>query len=327
MAIKPIVVELSRYVSVGSRLLVAGVMAGLLTACATVATPDKPAEVISPADITPVTRSGEALLKLPPPAGKILVGVYHFRDLTGQFKPSPSNNYSTAVTQGASAFLIKALLDSGWFIPLERQGLNNVLTERKIRVQQLGQNSTGRLLSAPLIIEGGIVAYDSNTRTGGVGAQYLGIGASTQYREDQVTVNLRLVDIQSGKILHSVNATKSIFSRKVNSQVFSFVRFKELLEMEAGYTYNEPVQMCVSDAIESALIQIIAVGLEEKSWALKNPADINSPIFRKYLSAYRRTPVGVEGRDVARRRNPKRYTVKMLDPGVYTYEDALKAKK
>lgn len=297
-------------------------LAGLTSACATFQSPRSPANVVSPADITPTTLSGSALKKLPAPAGKILVGVYHFRDLTGQFKPSPSNNYSTAVTQGASAFLIKALLDSGWFIPLERQGLNNVLTERKIRAQQFGDRATGTLLSAPLIIEGGIVAYDSNIRTGGLGAQYLGIGASTQYREDQVTVNLRLVDVQSGKILHSVNTTKSIFSRKVNSQVFSFVRFKELLEMEAGYTYNEPVQMCVNDAIEAALIQIIAVGLEEKSWALKNPADINNVVFRKYLKSYRSTPVNQIDRKIARKRNPARYTVKMLDPGVYTYDKA-----
>lgn len=298
-------------------------MLSAVSGCAAINPSIEPAKVISPAEITPTTQSGEALLTLPAPAGKILVGVYSFRDMTGQFKPSPSNNYSTVVTQGASAFLVKALIDSGWFIPLERQGLNNVLTERKIRTRQLGGNSTSSLLSAPLIIEGGIVAYDTNTRTGGAGAQYLGIGASTQYREDQVTVNLRLVDIQSGKILHSASATKSIFSRKVNSQVFNFVRFKELLELEAGYTYNEPVQMCVIDAIESALIQIVAVGLDEKSWALKNAEEIRHVVFQKYLKNHQKTPISQQSAKSNRKKNTDRYTLKMLDAGVYTYESAV----
>ncbi|HBS25763.1 MAG TPA: curli production assembly/transport protein CsgG [Gammaproteobacteria bacterium] len=302
-------------------------MLSVASGCAAIKPPPEPARVITPAEITPITQSGEALLKLPEPAGKILVGVYSFRDMTGQFKPSPSNSFSTVVTQGASAFLVKALIDSGWFIPLERQGLNNVLTERKIRTQQLGGKSTSSLLSAPLIIEGGIVAYDSNTRTGGAGAQYLGIGASTQYREDQVTVNLRLVDIQSGKIMHSASTTKSIFSRKINSQVFSFVRFKELLELEAGYSYNEPVQMCVIDAIESALIQIIAVGLDEKSWALKDAVDIQHAVFQKYLKNHQRTPISQQAAKSTRKKNTDRYTLKMLDAGVYTYDSAVESKR
>lgn len=255
--------------------------------CATISTNKQAPKLLSTAQVTPLTESGKTLRQLPEPAGKILVSMYKFRDKTGQFKSSPSNAYSTVVTQGAGSILLKALLESGWFTPLEREGLNDLITERKIREKELGKKSIPNLYSAPLMLEGGIIAYDTNMRTGGIGASYLGIGASSQYREDQVTVNLRLVNVNTGEILHSVNATKSVYSQKVGSSVFNFVRFKELLEFEAGYSFNEPAQFCVIDAIESALIQLIVKGLEDHHWELKNPKDINHPIFKKYLG----TPV------------------------------------
>ena len=261
-------------------------MISTMTACATVRPDQGHANIIKPAEVTSLTSSGIALRQLPKPKGSILVGVYNYRDLTGQYKPSPSNGYSTVVTQGASAILLKALLDSGWFKPLEREGLNDLLTERKIHAKKMGKHqSMTNLLSAPIIIEGGVIGYDQNVRTGGAGAAYLGVGASTQYREDQVTINLRVVDVQTGEIVHSVNSTKSVFSRKIDNNLFRFVRFKEIAEFEAGYSYNEPAQLCVSDAIESALINLIVDGIRSGTWALKDPNDIHQPVFKKYLEA------------------------------------------
>ena len=72
------------------------------------------------------------MLNLPEPKGKVAVAVYGFRDQTGQYKPSPDSSFSTAVTQGASSILVRALKLSGWFTPVERENLQNLLTERKI---------------------------------------------------------------------------------------------------------------------------------------------------------------------------------------------------
>ena len=62
----------------------------------------------------------DELMALPPPADKIVIAVYNFRDQTGQYKQSlaSSLNYSTAVTQGSTSMLIKSLEDAGqgkWF--------------------------------------------------------------------------------------------------------------------------------------------------------------------------------------------------------------------
>ncbi len=243
--------------------------------------------------LTPRASTYQDLISLPQPKGKIVATVYNFRDQTGQYKPAPASSFSTSVTQGATAMLISAMNDSGWFIPLEREGLQNILTERKIIRAALKKPNTPSnndrelpsLLAANILLEGGIIAYESNIQTGGAGARYFGIGAAEQYRVDQVTINLRAIDIRSGRILHSVMTTKSIMSREITSGVFRFIEFKRLLEMEAGTTTNEPAQLCVLSAVESALIHLIADGLQNNSWALKNPQDINHPILSDYLEA------------------------------------------
>lgn len=263
-------------------------LAALLAGCATSQAPSNP---VANAQLTPATKITRDLLRLPEPKGKVVAAVYAFRDQTGQYKPSPDSSFSTAVTQGAASLLVKALKDSGWFTPVERENLQDLLTERKIvRALETPQDKNAQaninlppLMPATVLIEGGIVAYESNVRTGGAGARYLGVGGKTQYRVDQVTVNLRSIDIRTGQILNSVSTTKTIYSYELSTGVFRFVNFKELLEMEAGYTRNEPSQLCVREAMEAAVVHLVVQGLKDKVWALKNQADKNSPILQAYL--------------------------------------------
>jgi curli production assembly/transport component CsgG len=241
----------------------------------------------TPAELTPISATYGDLIKLPPPKGKILASVFGFRDQTGQYKKAPASTFSTAVTQGASSMLIKALLDSQWFIPMEREGLQDLLTERKIiraAAKQRNQNDNLPPLTASnVLLEGGVVAYETNVKTGGAGAKYFGLGASDLYRMDQVTVSLRAVDIRSGQILKSVFTTKTIFSYQLDAGIYRFVKFKRLLEAEAGFTRNEPAQLCVMDAIEVAVIHLIVQGVKENIWQLANPDDFNTPVFQRYL--------------------------------------------
>ncbi|WOX04663.1 CsgG/HfaB family protein [Microbulbifer pacificus] len=241
--------------------------------------------------MTPRNDTYRDLLNLPQPKGKILAAVYSFRDQTGQYKPSPASSFSTAVTQGAASMLMDVLNDSGWFIPLEREGLQNLLTERKIIRAALAKPDVPEnnvmlpsLVAANILLEGGIVAYDTNIRTGGAGARYFGIGADEQYRVDQVTVNLRAVDIRSGRVLHSVLTSKTVYSKAISADVFRYVKFKRLLEMEVGTTTNEPAQIATLSAMESAVIHLISEGIVGNSWALQNPEDINNPLIQYYLN-------------------------------------------
>lgn len=265
--------------------LPAALAALLLAGCA-----HPPSHVRANAQLTPDTAVTRDLTNLPAPRGKIAVAVYGIRDQTGQYKPSPDSSFSTAVTQGASSMLIRALQDSGWFVPVERENLQNLLTERKIvralETPQLPDAPAVQippLLAASVLIEGGIVAYESNVRTGGVGARFLGIGMSTQYRVDQVTVNLRTVDIRAGQILQSVSTTKTIYSYELHPSVFKFVNVKDLAEFEAGTTRNEPTQLCVNEAIEAGVAHLVVQGIQAGNWALKDDKELASPVLRRYL--------------------------------------------
>ncbi len=276
--------QLSRKVARGTAVLI---LAGSLGACAV--PPRDPVQPTTAATLTPPSPSTRDLMRLPPPRGKVVAAVYGFRDQTGQYKPSPDSSFSTSVTQGAAAMLIKALKDSGWYTPVERESLQELLTERRIvraiDPEETSPSAVPPLIPASILLDGGIIAYESNLRTGGVGARFLGVGASTQYRMDQVTINLRSIDIRTGAILHSVSTTKTIFSYELTPNVYKFVNYTDLFEFEAGITSNEPAQLSVKEAIEAAVIHLTIQGLRDGNWRLRNPDDWNSPIIQRYLAA------------------------------------------
>lgn len=243
---------------------------------------------IMPPQVSRISHTYGSLIRLPEPKGQIRVSVYQFRDQTGQFKPQTNvSSFSTAVTQGAANILIQALQTSHWFIPVEREGLQNLLTERKIisAAESNGKETPvtlPSLESATIMLQGGITSYETNLLTGGFGAKYWGLGGSVQYRQDQVTVHLRAVDVRSGRVLKSVSTSKTIFSYEVDGGLYRFLTFKRLLEVEAGYSQNEPVQMCVAAAIEKAVIGLVVEGIQDNLWMLKNPEDMNNPVIKEY---------------------------------------------
>jgi curli production assembly/transport component CsgG len=243
------------------------------------------------------TKSLDDLLALPPPDHRLDVAVFRFLDQTGQHKPNQTfADYSFAVTQGGTNLLIKALRDAGsgaWFRVLERANVNDLLQERQMiranRIEYAGPNKTplpdlGPLLNAGLILEGGIVGYDSNVITGGVGANYLGIGASTQYAKDTVTVSLRAVSTLTGEVLTSVETSKTIYSVLVDGSVYKFVGFNKLLQAEAGFSTNEPVTICVTQAIELAVYATIMEGSLQRQWSFAD-AGAQKSLTQQYLQS------------------------------------------
>jgi len=226
--------------------------------------------------------SAQQLLNLPPPKQKAVIAVYSFTDKTGQRKGVDNMaSFSTAVTQGAVDILIAALRDAGrgnWFVVVERSGLDSLTRERQLikntRTTYAGEEGSvlKPLLYAGMILEGGIIAYDTNLRTGGTGARYLGIGIKNQYREDKVTVVLRAILVQTGEVLLNVTATKTILSTGRGTDLFRFYEQGTALgEYESGSTTNEPVTLSVRAAIEAAVYGLIVEGLEKQVWDFEYP--------------------------------------------------------
>jgi curli production assembly/transport component CsgG len=219
---------------------------------------------------------------LPPPAaGKpVSVAVYSFLDKTGQRRPQANvASLSTAVTQGAETFLIQALqnVSNGkWFDVVERVGIDNLTKERTI-IRQMreayeGPNSKPLMPMqfAGMIIEGGIVGYDASTNSGGAGMRIFGIGKQTQWSQDVVTVSVRAVSVNTGKVLATVTVQKSILSTADSATALKFFdQGTQAFEAEAGLTINEPGTYAVKATVEMAVVELIKEGARKGVWAFK----------------------------------------------------------
>ena len=227
------------------------------------------------------------LAELPPAKRKPVVAVYRdsFQDLTGQRKSNSSFAlFSTAVTQAPEALLIRALKHAAngeFFRVVERVGLDNLTKERQL-IRSTRENfeedqKLQPLLFAGLLIQGGVINYDTNVQSGGMGARYLGIGTSKQYREDVVTISLRLVSVSTGEVLMETLVSKSIVSTSVSQDVFRFIEAgTELVEIEGGVAENEVGSIALQKAIETGVFNLIEIGIERGYWEYEQ-IEINEP--------------------------------------------------
>jgi curli production assembly/transport component CsgG len=214
----------------------------------------------------------EKIQNLPAPKQSPVVAVYRFEDLTGQRKSVDGYaDFSSAITQAPDAYLIRALKHTGFFRVVERKGIDHITKERQIirstRERFDDTDSQLPLLFAGLIIEGGVIDYNSNLLTGGIGARYLGIGNSKQYREDTVVVSLRIVSVSTGEILLEVLTTKTILSVGLSSDFFRYIaEGTKLVEFETGNAMNESKSIALQAAMETAVVEIIMQGIERGYW-------------------------------------------------------------
>lgn len=253
-------------------------------------------EIASPT-LTPVTPIGARLAFLSSPAQKVDVAIYSYEDRTGQQKPAEGYaNFSKAVTQGGDAILVDVLKDVGngqWFNVIERNGLKNLMTERGLidqtneNYKNLQRSSLPPLRFAGMLIEGGIIDYDSNVLTGGDGASILGIGYNTQYRRDRVSVALRAVSVSTGEVLVSVQTDKTVYSVLEQDSAFLYVSSDAIFQFERGYTRNEPVGLAVRQAIELAVYGLVMEGANANLWAFADEIE-----GRRLVDDYRSLKAG-----------------------------------
>ena len=226
---------------------------------------------------------------LPAPEGPpISVAIYGFKDLTGQRKPSQTLSlFSTAVTQGAEAYLIKTMQEAGnrqWFTVVERVGLDNLLKERQMikQTREIYEGANAKMLPpltmAGVIVEGGIIDYNSNTLTGGSGIAIFGIGAQTQYTQDIVVISLRLVSVQTGEVLTTVTIEKNLLSTSDGMTGMKFFNnYTQSFEIDSSQTFNEPGNYALRSAIESGIVELVKKGERQGLWKFKTSVEKPTP--------------------------------------------------
>ena len=243
-----------------------------------------------------------------PEGDPVIIAVYDFLDMTGQKKPGGNfASMSSAVTQGSYQLLIKALQDAGdgkWFRVVERSSLASLLQERKLirTTRQLANGENAEplpaLLFAGAYITGGIVGYDSDIKSGGIGARVLGIQANKQYREDIVTIILRLVNVQTGEVVITTTVEKTIVSTSTGSDVFKYFDADTMLvEIEAGYAKNEPVTFAIRKAIEKGVVDLIHLGAQKELWKFSVDEVIEVPQIKDYVDVGNDVHNGIEIKD------------------------------
>ena len=229
-----------------------------------------------------------------PAAGRpVSVAVYSFADKTGQRRPQANvASLSSAVTQGAETFLIQALQGVGsgqWFEVVERVGIDNLTKERLI-IRQMREAYEGNnakplmpMQFAGMIIEGGIVGYDTTVNSGGAGMRIFGIGKQTQWSQDTVTISVRAVSVNTGKVLAVVTVQKTILSTADSATALRFFDAgTQAFEAEAGLTINEPGTYAVKAAIEMAVVELIKEGQRKSIWDFKSnvPVAVAPPVAK-----------------------------------------------
>jgi curli production assembly/transport component CsgG len=68
----------------------------------------------------------------------------------------------------------------------------------------------------------------------------------------------------------SIATEKSIASYRSSADIFKFIDLgRENVEIENGYSVNEPVNYAVRAAIEQGVIELVSEGVKRKLWNFK----------------------------------------------------------
>lgn len=113
------------------------------------------------------------------------------------------------------------------------------------------------LTTADYILSGSIVAYDSDIQSSGSGLRVMNIGGQKEVRRDIITVNLRVVSVESGLILSNKTVTQMVASERAGGNILSYITKNRVLEFEAGYAMNEPKTFALDAAFQKALLDNI----------------------------------------------------------------------
>ena len=240
-------------------------------------------------NVTVTTKS--ELTILPKPAQKVPVSVWQILDETGQFRRSAGGGteLSHAVTQGAHHMLIKALNDSGWFDVVERQGWPQLIQEIRIKEELRKRGVTTvkedftHLIVPQYMISGAITEFDDHPVSFGGGFGLRGGSASARASVSSVAVDLRITDVETGEVTDAVSIFKRIISHQTDFGIFRFIRFNWLLELEFGYTLNEPTDLAVREALEKAVVHLVVKGVKEGLPGFKPAKDEDIKFFKEYM--------------------------------------------
>ncbi|MGD9642254.1 MAG: CsgG/HfaB family protein [Elusimicrobiales bacterium] len=154
----------------------------------------------------------------------------------------------------ASDILVTELVKSGKFIVVERDRLNKVMEEQKFQSQGMTDPATVAKLGQVMGLEAIVVGSVSQFGVKKEGSDYLLTQSKRQLAE--VTVDLRLIDVQSGQVIMADSGKGLAKTTKAS-----------FLGMGTKGGYDETLE---GEALRAALVQFvtnIASQLNKKAWS------------------------------------------------------------
>lgn len=219
----------------------------------------------------PVPAQSVEPLPAAPKDGRVLnVGIYNCYDSTGQKRKSVPGvtDFSSAVPQDCTPFLMSALHALPHYRVLERSRVDDILKERQLAAVMLGEKSRtalGSMVIADVLLLGQIVSYDRTTSQSAGGLAINAVGVAREKVADTFTFSLRAVSTKSGEVLGEVLVQKTVESVQSNGHILKIIGV-DTHSIELGVASNEPAGLALQQAIRLAVLSLTRKGMQSGWW-------------------------------------------------------------
>lgn len=157
--------------------------------------------------------------------------------------------------------LIKKLVDTGRFVVLERESLQNIEAEKAIKEESSGVSQRGKLIPAQALIRGKVTEMTVQRRMTGASFDISGVTVGASLAEARVRLDLRIFGVDTGEIISSEAAQGSAtttdlsFGANIGSSFTTFAQFE-----------RTPLGNAVNGALDRAVRSIVR-DLERLPWS------------------------------------------------------------
>ena len=176
------------------------------------------------------------------PQKRIAVTAFEFRAGEG----------SSQIGEGMSDMLTNALFNTGKFIVLERERLNEVMEEQDRANSDRFKKETaapkGQLEGAELLIRGSVIQFESKCRGGSI---IIAAGS-----EACMAINLRIIEAKTGRVVNATTVEGTSGKSRIGI-LFS----GGSLPVGLGTYSNTPMEAAIRNCIEAAVQHIAATKL------------------------------------------------------------------
>lgn len=219
------------------KIFLVGAAAVLMAAC-------HPSTSVKQQQATSVNKTEEVGSKYTGPKRRIGVVEFENKSAYGQGR----------LGGAASDILVTELVKSGKFIVVERDRMNKILDEQKLQSQGMTDPQTAAKVGQILGLEAIVVGSVSQFGVKKEGSDYLLTQSKRQVAD--VTVDIRLIDVQSGQVILADSGKGMAKSSKAS-----------FLGMGTKGGYDETLE---GEALRAALVQFVAnisSQLNKKAWS------------------------------------------------------------